>query len=78
MPYAKESRKRSLAKALSWRFAATVITMFVAFFVTREKVAALSIGLVDTLIKLFAYYGHERLWANLRFGTGRQPPEYEI
>ena len=73
----KESHARSLVKTLSWRIVATVITMFVAFVVTRKPDTALEIGLADTLIKLFAYYGHERAWVRLRIGQ-KKPPEYEI
>jgi len=58
----KDSRKRSLHKALSWRIIATFITMFAAYVFTEEATIALEIGLLDTAIKLFAYYGHERAW----------------
>lgn len=73
----QESHKRTIAKTLSWRAVATLITMLVAFVITRETEIALEIGLADTLIKLFAYYGHERVWVRLRFGQ-KEPPEYEI
>ena len=58
----KDSRKRSCQKALSWRVIATFITMFAAYVFTEEATIALEIGLLDTTIKLFAYYGHERAW----------------
>ena len=80
----KESRKRSLAKAISWRFIAMLITMIVSFVIMKEddqaKTAgwtAVIIGLIDSLVKIFAYYGHERVWANVEFGTKRSP-DYEI
>jgi len=72
-----ESTRRSIAKALSWRFLATIITATLAFAVTGEAEIAAKIGLADTLIKLVVYIGHERLWN--RFAYGRQPqPEYHI
>ena len=55
-----ESRKRSIAKALSWRAVATFITAVVAYTVTRDPTIALEIGIADTLIKLGVYYFHER------------------
>ena len=82
MAQIKESRKRSLAKAMSWRVIAMFITMVVSYFVIREEpaagwVLAVSIGVVDSAVKIFAYYGHERLWLKLKFGSSGKP-EYEI
>ncbi len=47
---------------------ATVITMFVAYRATGQPELSLGIGLSDTFIKLFAYYGHERFWNKISFG----------
>jgi len=63
-----ESKKRSIVKALSWRFIATFITTLVAFILTGEMVFAAKIGLLDTVIKLGAYFAHERLWLRIPFG----------
>lgn len=73
----KESHTRTILKTFSWRVVATLITMFVAFVITKKTQHALEIGVADTLIKLFAYYGHERIWVRLRIGQ-KSPPEYEI
>ncbi len=74
---AKESHLRSILKTFSWRVVATLITMLVAFFFTGNTKVALEIGFLDTLIKLFAYYGHERAW--LKLPEKKDPdPEYEI
>lgn len=63
-----DSKKRSIAKALSWRFVATFITMILVWLVTGDLGKSAGIGLVDATIKLLAYYGHERLWSKLSFG----------
>ena len=73
----KESRTRSIVKTLSWRAIATMITMLVALVVTGKGTFALEIGIADTIIKLFVYYGHERVWAHLKFKQ-TEPPEYQI
>lgn len=73
-----ESRKRSLAKALSWRFLATLITAGVAYFITGEATFAIEIGLLDTSIKFLTYYGHERLWLRINFGRDKRPKDYQI
>ena len=63
-----ESHARSLAKALSWRVIALVITTSISYMLSESVAVAVSIGLIDSLIKIGAYYGHERAWMNIRFG----------
>jgi len=72
-----ESHVRTITKAFSWRFIATLVTFSVAWLVTGKLTFAVEIGVADTLIKLGAYYFHERLWIRVRFGKLRKP-EYEI
>ena len=72
-----ETRRRSLAKALSWRVLAWSITTCVAWMFTRQATFALTIGLIDSLIKIFVYYLHERTWMSIPYGR-MTPPEYEI
>lgn len=72
-----ETHKRTIAKALSWRILATIITGIVALTVTGKLQVAVTIGVFDTLIKLAAYYMHERSWLRIDFGKVR-PLEYEI
>jgi adenylylsulfate kinase len=72
-----ESHFRTIIKAFSWRFIATLITFTVAWVVTKELKFAAKIGLADTLIKLGAYYFHERAWICVNFGK-KKLPEYQI
>ena len=72
-----ETRRRSLVKSLSWRFFATMITAAVAYAITGEASFAIEIGLLDTSIKLFAYYAHERAWLRIRYGE-EVKPDYQI
>lgn len=72
-----ETRKRSIAKALSWRFFATMITVAVVFLLSGEVVFAAKIGLLDTTIKLVAYFVHERLWLRIPFGRYERT-DYQI
>lgn len=74
-----ESKKRSLVKALSWRFIATFITMVVVFVLTGELIWAVEIGLADTAIKFAAYFGHERIWVRIPYGLPKPPSgDYQI
>jgi uncharacterized membrane protein len=36
------------------------------------------VGLADTVVKFFIYFGHERLWNRISFGRQRKEPEYSI
>ena len=72
-----ESHTRSIIKALSWRAIATAVTFTIALLLTGTVEMAFKIGILDTTIKLAAYYGHERIWMKLKFGK-LQNPEYQI
>ncbi len=72
-----ETRFRTVIKALSWRFIATLVTFTVAWIITKELKFAAEIGIADTVIKLGVYYFHERAWIGIDFGK-KKPPEYQI
>lgn len=72
-----ETRLRSVAKAITWRVGGLIVTTTVVWVVTGKPALAVSIGFLDTSIKLVAYYFHERCWLKVRFGR-RVTPEYEI
>ena len=72
-----ESHVRSIAKAVTWRAGGTVVTFAVAWVMTGRLELAAQIGLLDTAVKLGAFYAHERVWNRLNFGK-QKPPEYQI
>lgn len=72
-----ESHLRTIIKAVSWRIIATFITFNIAWLITGKLTFATEIGAFDTLIKLGAYYFHERIWICINFGR-QKPPEYQI
>lgn len=74
---AKDSPGRSLAKAVSWRLIASLITFFITFVIFRQRIsgpyreileASGLVLLFDVLIKIIIYYFHERLWTNITWG----------
>ena len=73
-----DTKRRSLVKALSWRFIATFITMGIAYAITGKVDLALEIGLLDTTIKFVIYFGHERIWNRVRYGKLPEPTDYQI
>lgn len=72
-----ESHYRSIAKAVTWRAGGTVVTCLVAWLLTGSLDLAAKIGVLDTIIKIGAFYAHERFWDRVKFGKMRQP-DYEI
>ena len=51
--------------------------MSVAWVVTGQLEFAATIGVADALVKLGAYYLHERAWNRVGYGRPREP-EYRI
>ena len=72
-----ETQIRSIVKAITWRAGGSIVTVTVAYAVTRKAELAATIGIADTILKLAAFYLHERLWLKIRFGKQR-PPDYQI
>lgn len=67
------SRKRHIAKALSWRAVGTLDTMFVSWLVTGDALVGLSIGLFELVSKTALYYFHERAWYRMSdFGLDKE------
>ncbi len=65
-----DSRKRSLAKALTWRIFALIITIVVSFAFLGTWSTSIAIGLVSNFLKTIGYYIHERMWQRFRWGEG--------
>ena len=63
-----ETRSRSIFKTVSWRILATFITATVTWIITESYIYAAEIGVLDSLVKLVAYYGHERTWNRIPLG----------
>lgn len=72
-----ETKRRSFAKALSWRLLAVIITTTVVYFLTGELEFAVEIGAIDTAAKLLIYFAHERIWQRIPYGK-IDAPDYQI
>lgn len=62
------TKKRSLAKTLTWRIIATTDTFILAWLFTSDEVIAASIAGLEVVTKLILYYVHERGWSSLEWG----------
>ena len=58
------SRKRHLAKTLTWRVLATTDTFLIAWLITGQIDWAAGIASIEVVTKMFLYYWHERAWYN--------------
>ena len=58
----KVDKKRHLCKTITWRILATIITFGLVWLIGGDINIALHIGLLEVIIKMLAYYGHERFW----------------
>ena len=72
-----ETKKRSIIKALSYRVLGLLVTGGVALLITRDMELALYVGGVDTIVKFFGYYAHERFWLRISYGRMKEP-DYQI
>ena len=55
-------RLTRIKRAFTARVASLLITFLVGWLVTGDARVGLSISAIDTVIKLFIYYGHESVW----------------
>jgi len=63
-----DSKKRHLAKTVTWRIVGTVDTMLLAWFITGNPLTGLKIGMVEVVTKMVLYYFHERAWYKYDYG----------
>ena len=72
-----ETRSRSIAKAFTYRILGSALTGLIVLVLTHKPLASAGAGLADMVLKIGAYFIHERIWAHISFGR-RRAPEYEI
>ncbi len=64
----RESRKRHLAKTVTWRSVGTLDTMLISWIITGNPLLGMQIGIAELLTKMVLYYLHERVWYRFNFG----------
>ncbi len=65
----RENSKRSLIKAVSYRFYQSfVVSPLIIYVLTGNPVLGLKFGVLEVLVKIPAYYLFERIWARIRYG----------
>ena len=62
------SKKRHLAKTITWRIVGTIDTMLLGWFITGDPMVGLKVGGLELFTKMLLYYFHERAWYKSKFG----------
>ena len=70
----KETNIRSIVKGISWRVVATSTTITIVYFFFDRLDLAIAAGLIETVLKVGLYWGHERIWQKLRWGKKKIEP----
>ncbi|MBB3982190.1 putative membrane protein [Sphingobium fontiphilum] len=73
----KESNPRSFLKAISWRTLGSIDTFILGMLFTSNLKAAGAIASTEVITKIFLYYFHERVWAQVSWGLPVLPPTQE-
>lgn len=68
----RESRLRSVLKAITYRITGTITTAGIVFVVTGDLAVTAAIGLFEPVAKLVIYYVHERAWQMIPRGSIRR------
>jgi len=63
-----DTKIRSLAKGLSWRIAGTIATTFLVLILSHDLKLSLTVGFLESIIKIMIFYGHERAWEKISWG----------
>jgi len=64
----KETRKRSIVKAISYKIICIIILAFITYLITGDIVQMTSIVIIFQLIQMIIYYLHERVWEQVKWG----------
>lgn len=62
----RDSNRKSLLKAISWRMSGSILTFLIVYITTGSIKFSLSIASLETVVKIFFYYIHERIWDKVR------------
>ena len=72
-----ETNARSIVKAVSYRLLGSSVTGLILFAITGRGTISVLGSAADMVLKIGAYFVHERIWDRIQFGRTK-PPEYEI
>ena len=62
-----DSLRKSIVKAISWRFLTSLIIFATVYLFTNETMLSVNVTIIDIILKLILYYAHERAWMRVHF-----------
>ena len=77
------TRKRHIAKTITWRVIASATTFLLALFFFQDDpdaaTKATGVAVAESILKMVLYYYHERFWYKSNFGltSRRDKKEHE-
>ena len=63
-----ESKKRSLAKTISWRITGSFSTFLITYLISGNFAIASSVAVVQITANTILYFIHERIWNRFSWG----------
>ena len=63
-----DSKKRHIAKTVTWRVVGTIDTMILAGWISGNPLVGLQVGGAEVITKMMLYYLHERGWYKIDYG----------
>ncbi len=70
----RETNIRSIVKGITWRIVATSTTITIVYIFFGRLDLAIATGLIETILKIALYWGHERVWFKIRWGRKKIEP----
>lgn len=64
----RSSRRRHVAKTITWRVVGTIDTMLLAWIISGDPLVGLQVGGAEIVTKMTLYYIHEEIWHRSKFG----------
>lgn len=68
MPTPFETKKRSVAKTVTWKVIATSITLLTVYAFTGNLIWSAKITIAAAVMGMVSFYIHERIWNQIGWG----------
>jgi uncharacterized membrane protein len=65
----RETRKRSIVKAIVWRVIGVIMMMIISYALTQNVSISVELTIWTNLSSFILYYAHERGWNKIKWGT---------
>lgn len=72
-----DSKKRHIAKTITWRIVGTIDTMILAWVISGDPMVGLQVGGAEVVTKMILYYLHERGWYRINYGLKQRRKRIE-